>query len=220
MNDLLTRNKTYSEYNDIIPLVIVVIPSAEDVPVWSSSSGHTVEKVIESENNKGTQDKNVGQTPISSTVDPNLAGNRTNVVVPLESIRAISDWSSYARAMIELRADVELKNTIMVAIPKLVGGGILYDECLKNIGLSVAKNLKNPKQAPRGVPVSHKVEFKPVKQVYKPVSKKNNANANGNKNKDVESRSKVSNLNPYDVLYSVENDVDLDTNEGTSALGV
>ncbi|GJZ03028.1 putative polygalacturonase, partial [Tanacetum coccineum] len=137
--------------------VVKSMMTTKDVPVWSSSGGHMVEKVIESENNKGTLDKNVGQTPISSTVDPNLVGNRTNVVVPLESIRAISDWSSYARAMIELRADVELKNTIMVAIPKLVGGGILYDECPKNIGLSVAKNLKNPRQAPRGVSVSHKM---------------------------------------------------------------
>ncbi|GKD80695.1 putative reverse transcriptase domain-containing protein [Tanacetum coccineum] len=32
-------------------------------------------------------------------------------------------WSSYARAMIEPRADEELKDTIMVATPKLVGDG-------------------------------------------------------------------------------------------------
>ncbi|GKG39469.1 hypothetical protein Tco_0463614, partial [Tanacetum coccineum] len=31
--------------------------------------------------------------------------------------------SSYARATIELRADVELKDTIMVAMPKLIGEG-------------------------------------------------------------------------------------------------
>ncbi|GJW67177.1 hypothetical protein Tco_0121601 [Tanacetum coccineum] len=31
--------------------------------------------------------------------------------------------SSFARAMIELRVDVELKDTIMVAIPKLIGEG-------------------------------------------------------------------------------------------------
>ncbi|GKF35005.1 hypothetical protein Tco_0108205 [Tanacetum coccineum] len=31
--------------------------------------------------------------------------------------------SSYARAMIELQADVELKDTIIVAIPKLIGEG-------------------------------------------------------------------------------------------------
>ncbi|GKC23356.1 7-deoxyloganetin glucosyltransferase-like protein [Tanacetum coccineum] len=51
--------------------------------------------------------------------------------------------SSFARAIIELRVDVELKDTIMVAIPKLV------DECPKNIGSDVAKNLKNHRQAAR-----------------------------------------------------------------------
>ncbi|GKC57359.1 hypothetical protein Tco_1084957 [Tanacetum coccineum] len=66
--------------------------------------------------------------------------------------------SSYARAMIELWADVELKDTIM-------------DECPKNIGSYMAKNLKNPSQDPKGVPVGPKVGFKPVKQVYRPVSK-------------------------------------------------
>nr|GEV00935.1 hypothetical protein [Tanacetum cinerariifolium] len=88
--------------------VNVVVPSAGDGHVLSSSSGHMVEKVTESGNNKGTQDENVGQTPISSTGDPNigasyaksftkepsrksvnfrtlitLAGNGANVVVPL-----------------------------------------------------------------------------------------------------------------------------------------
>nr|GFA49918.1 zinc knuckle CX2CX4HX4C [Tanacetum cinerariifolium]GFA77827.1 zinc knuckle CX2CX4HX4C [Tanacetum cinerariifolium] len=51
------------------------------------------------------------------------AGNETDVGVSLESIRAISERSSYARAMIELRADVELKDTIVVAMSKLVGEG-------------------------------------------------------------------------------------------------
>ncbi|GJT58841.1 hypothetical protein Tco_1002374 [Tanacetum coccineum] len=46
-------------------------------------------------------------------------GNGVDVVVPVKSIRAISE--SYARAMIELRADAELKDTIMVAMPKLTG---------------------------------------------------------------------------------------------------
>ncbi|GJR66339.1 hypothetical protein Tco_0012404 [Tanacetum coccineum] len=91
--------------------VNVVVPSAGDGPVLSSSGGHMVEKVTESGNNKGTQYENVGQTPISSTGDPNigtsyaksftgepsrksvnfrtlitLAGNGADVVVSLESI--------------------------------------------------------------------------------------------------------------------------------------
>nr|GEY88908.1 hypothetical protein [Tanacetum cinerariifolium] len=47
---------------------------------------------------------------------------------------------------------------------------------------------------------------------------KNNVNTSGNKKKDAESRKEVSNLNSFDVLNSVENDVDLGTNGGTSNL--
>ncbi|GKD55024.1 hypothetical protein Tco_1288411, partial [Tanacetum coccineum] len=52
--------------------------------------------------------------------------------------------SSYARAMIELQADVELKVTIMMAMPKLI------DEYPKKIVSDMVKNLKNPRQAARG----------------------------------------------------------------------
>ncbi|GKC20452.1 reverse transcriptase domain-containing protein [Tanacetum coccineum] len=90
--------------------------------------------------------------------------------------------SSYARAMIEVRADVELKDTIVVAMPKLTG----------------ESNFK-------GVPVGLKVGFKPVKQVY-------------NRKKDAEPIIEVSNSNPFNALNSVENDVDLGTNVGTSNL--
>ncbi|GKB96711.1 hypothetical protein Tco_0982848, partial [Tanacetum coccineum] len=120
--------------------------------------------------------------------------------------------SSYARAMIELRADVELKDTIVVAMRKLIGEGFytctiltryewkppkcacckffghVQDECPKNIGSDVTKNLKKHSQAPRGVLVGPKVKFKRVKQVYRTISKKNNVNTSGNKKKDVESR--------------------------------
>ncbi|GKD85254.1 hypothetical protein Tco_1356408 [Tanacetum coccineum] len=57
--------------------------------------------------------------------------------------------------MIELWADVELKDTIVVAMPKLAGRGSIREECPKNIGSGEAKNLKNPSQAPRGVPVKN-----------------------------------------------------------------
>ncbi|GKB06800.1 hypothetical protein Tco_0835033, partial [Tanacetum coccineum] len=112
--------------------------------------------------------------------------------------------SSYAKAMIELQADVELKDTI--------------DECPKNLGSYVAKKSKIPSQAPRGVPVGPKVGFKPVKQLYRAVSKNNNVNTSSNKKKDVESTKEFSNPNPFDVFNSVKNDVDLGTNGGTSNL--
>nr|GEW12242.1 hypothetical protein [Tanacetum cinerariifolium] len=53
--------------------------------------------------------------------------------------------SSYARALVEIQAYMKLKDTIVEAMPKLVG----EDECPKSIGSGVAKNLKNPSQAPK-----------------------------------------------------------------------
>ncbi|GJS72000.1 reverse transcriptase domain-containing protein [Tanacetum coccineum] len=119
--------------------------------------------------------------------------------------------SSYARAMIELQADLELKDTIMVAMPKLVG------ERFYTCTIRVEYEWKPLSQAPRGVPVGPKVGFKPVKQVCRPVSKNNNANTSGNKKKDAKSRKEVT-PNPFDVVNSVENDVDLGTYTGTSNL--
>ncbi|GJU89800.1 hypothetical protein Tco_1302223 [Tanacetum coccineum] len=145
-----------------------------------------------------------------------------NPVVPVESIRAISErfantaygfflesgwltsllltmlgtlrvnmaWeSSYTRAMIELQADVELKDTIVVAMLKLSGQGFyrcnvqveyewkphryacckvfghIQEECPKNPGLGVVKNLKKPSHSSRGVPVGPKVSFKTAKEI-------------------------------------------------------
>ncbi|GKC98933.1 hypothetical protein Tco_1169208, partial [Tanacetum coccineum] len=100
-------------------------------------------------------------------------------------------------------ADVELKDTIMMAMPKHVGEGSMHvlfvlsmngkpprctsykvfghvlDECPKNIGLDVAKNLNNPIHVLRGV------------------------------SKDAKPKKEVSNPNLFDALNSVENDVDL-----------
>ncbi|GJS07945.1 hypothetical protein Tco_0364741 [Tanacetum coccineum] len=63
-----------------------------------------------------------------------------------------------------------------------------YEECPKNMGVGEAKNLKKPSETPRGVPKN----VKPTKEVSK--------------------------SNPFDVLNSVENDVDLGTNRGASNL--
>nr|GEV18713.1 probable WRKY transcription factor 31 [Tanacetum cinerariifolium] len=82
----------------------------------------------------------------------------------------IDAWgrASYARAMIELRADVELKDTIVVS-------GHVLDECPKQPVTDVLKNLNNPRQAVRGVPVVPKVGFRQTKQVYQHVSQNNSA---------------------------------------------
>ncbi|GKC21388.1 hypothetical protein Tco_1023538 [Tanacetum coccineum] len=115
--------------------------------------------------------------------------------------------SSYARVMIELRAVMELKDNIVVAMPKITKEGHytcnvrveyewkpprcssckvfrhIHEECPKNTG------------------------FKPQKE-YRPVPKKPNASSSGNKKKGVEPTIEVSNSNPFDVLNSVDNDAE------------
>ncbi|GKD67290.1 zinc finger, CCHC-type containing protein, partial [Tanacetum coccineum] len=90
-----------------------------------------------------------------------------------EDVGNVPGRSSYARAMIKLRADVECSSC------KLFGH--VLDDCPKNIVSDVKKNLKNPKQAVRGVQVSRKVNFKPLKQVYRSVSNRNNDSFSGKK---------------------------------------
>nr|GEU88905.1 hypothetical protein [Tanacetum cinerariifolium] len=98
--------------------------------------------------------------------------------------------------------------------------GHVHAECPKNTDSNVVKSMKKPSQAPRGVSVGPKVGFKLVKKVFRQVSKKNNVNTSGNKKKDADAEPtiKVSNSNLFDVLNSVENDVDLGTNGRTSNL--
>ncbi|GJU51167.1 zinc knuckle CX2CX4HX4C containing protein [Tanacetum coccineum] len=53
---------------------------------------------------------------------------------------------------------------------------------------------------------------------YRPVPKKYNASSSGNKKKGVEPTIEVSNSNPFDVLNSVDNNMEFSTNEGTTNL--
>ncbi|GJZ63462.1 hypothetical protein Tco_0619883 [Tanacetum coccineum] len=208
-------------------------------------------------------------------------GNGIDVVVPVDSIRAISErfantaygfflgeeggipfwvntpwlyllwlsermawacyWSSYARVMIKLRADVELKDNIVVAMPKITRKGHytcnvrveyewkplrcssckvfghIHDECPKNIGVGEKKTMKNPSQTSRGVPVGPKMGFKPQKE-YQHVQKKSTASSSGNKKKGVEPTIEVINSNPFDVLNSVDNDGEFCTNSSNTPI--
>ncbi|GJV27664.1 putative reverse transcriptase domain-containing protein [Tanacetum coccineum] len=71
----------------------------------------------------------------------------------------IQSWgrSSYARALIEVQDDVELKDNIVVVMPKLVRDGFYtrIDECPKIIDSDVVKNMKKPSQATRSVLTSN-----------------------------------------------------------------
>nr|GEX90115.1 hypothetical protein [Tanacetum cinerariifolium] len=155
----------------------------------------------------------------------------------------LQSWgmSSYARVMIELRADVKLRDNIAVAMPRITREGHykcnvrveyawkpprcssckvfghIHEECPKNTCVGEKKTVKKPSQTFRGVPVGPKMGFKPQKE-YRPASKKSTASSSGNKKKGVKLTIEVSNSNPFDVINSVDNDVEFGTNEGTTNL--
>ncbi|GJW56808.1 retrotransposon protein, putative, ty1-copia subclass, partial [Tanacetum coccineum] len=134
-------------------------------------------------------------------------------------------------------AEVELKDNIVEAMPKITREGYytcnirveyewkpprcayckvfrhVQEECLKNIGTGAIKNLKKASQTPKGIPVGQKIGFKP-KQVFQLVSKKSTTNTCGKKMNNLKSTKEVSKSNPFEVLTSVDNDVDLGTNGG------
>nr|GEY53966.1 hypothetical protein [Tanacetum cinerariifolium] len=134
----------------------------------------------------------------SSNIEDGLSAIATKLSTPLMLDSYTSDlcmqsWgtSSYARVMIGLRADVELKDNIVF--------GHIHEEYPKN----EKKTLKKPCQTSRGVWVCPKIGFKPQIE-YRPVTK----------NPTIE----VSKSNPFEVLNLVDNDVDLCTNKGTTYL--
>nr|GEV73438.1 hypothetical protein [Tanacetum cinerariifolium] len=116
------------------------------------------------------QEENVGKNVNFRTLTVPV-GNGADVAIPLESIRAISERSNYARAMIDLQADEELKDSIMVAMPKLVGEGFnmciihveyewkpprcsgynVIGQVLNECSKKIVSNMNNPRQATRGV---------------------------------------------------------------------
>nr|GEY70926.1 hypothetical protein [Tanacetum cinerariifolium] len=185
---------------------------------------------------------------ITAFSDDGLSAIATKLGTPLMLDSYTSDmymqsWGrlSYARVMIELRADVELKENIGVAMPKIIREGHyicnvrveyewkplrctsckvfghIHEEYPKNTCAGEKKTLKKPSQTSLGVPVGPKMSFKPQKE-YRPDSKKIAASSSGNKKKGVAPTIEVSNSNPFEVLNSVDNDVELGTNVGTTNL--
>ncbi|GJS47217.1 beta-caryophyllene synthase [Tanacetum coccineum] len=114
--------------------------------------------------------------------------------------------------MIELRADVELKDNIVVAMPRIKGEDHytcnvrvkyewkplrcssckifrhIHEDCPKNSDAGEKKTMKKPSQTSRGVL------------------------------KGVEPTIEVGNSNPFDVLNSVDNDMEFGTTKGTTNL--
>ncbi|GJY93303.1 U5 small nuclear ribonucleoprotein helicase [Tanacetum coccineum] len=100
-------------------------------------------------------------------------------------------WSrvSYVNAMVELQADVELKDIIMVDAPKFVGDGYT---------MSTIRNLKKPTQAIRGISVGSnpKSNF-----IYRPVQPtKKTDKAPGKPKVTKATNTTTSTLNSFDAL--------------------
>ncbi|GKC35991.1 hypothetical protein Tco_1048375 [Tanacetum coccineum] len=135
--------------------------------------------------------------PVTAFSEDGLSAIATKLGTPLmlnsyTSDMCMQSWgtSSYARAMIDLRADVELIDNIVVAMPKIK----LEGHYICNVRVEY--------------------EWKPPRHV----PKKPTASSSGNKKKGVEPTIEVSNANPFEVLNSVDNDVELCTNGGTTNL--
>ncbi|GKC08314.1 zinc finger, CCHC-type containing protein, partial [Tanacetum coccineum] len=133
--------------------------------------------------------------PVTAFSDDSLSAIATKLGTPLmldsyTSDMCLQSWgrSSYARVIIELRADVELKVNIVVAMPKITREGHytcnfrveyewkpprcssckvfghIHEECPKNTGAGEKKTVKKPSQTSRGVSVGPKMGFKPHKE--------------------------------------------------------
>ncbi|GJX06681.1 hypothetical protein Tco_0194613 [Tanacetum coccineum] len=113
--------------------------------------------------------------------------------------------SSYVRVMIELRADVELKDNIIVDMSKITGEG--HYIC----NICVEYEWKPPRCASCMVLDIFIRNVRRIQKDYRPVPKKPTANSGGNKKKGVEPTIELSNSNPFEVLNSVDNDEDTGT---------
>nr|GEU54347.1 hypothetical protein [Tanacetum cinerariifolium] len=171
--DTMLKNGPWSIYNNLLilkkwhPNVNLLKEDVGIIPVWFKLYGVFVTAFSED-----------GLSAVTTKLGTPL------MLYSYTSDMCLQSWgrSSYARAVIELRADMELKDNIMVAMPRITG-----KECPRNLGVGETKNLKKPSQMPKGFLVGQKMGFKPTKQqVCQPVSKNPTANNSGNKKKGVE----------------------------------
>nr|GEU62777.1 hypothetical protein [Tanacetum cinerariifolium] len=94
--------------------------------------------------------------PITVFIEDGLGAIATKLDTPMlidsyTSTMCTNSRSTYVKAMVELRVNVELKDTLVVDVLKFVGLGHVLDECPKKFVSNVLKNLKNARQVVRGV---------------------------------------------------------------------
>ncbi|GJY06816.1 hypothetical protein Tco_0373870 [Tanacetum coccineum] len=129
-----------------------------------------------------------------------------------EDVSIVPGRSSYAIVMIELRADVELKDNIVMAMPKITREG--HYTCNYSLTTTLVLHVSILFHSCFVLSTQNII---PNKE-YRHVTKKSTASSSGNKKKGREPIIEVSNSNPFDVLNSVDNDVEFGTNEGTTNL--
>nr|GEW70904.1 hypothetical protein [Tanacetum cinerariifolium] len=214
----------------------------EDTPVCIASTiqecvtPSVVDMMVEMEKISSLEDTTaLGSFPLLFTLVTTTAGNapgKIDVVVPVESIRAISKRfsnttygfflgkkvaypvvASYGgHYTCNIRVEYECKPPRCTSCKVFIHN---HEECPKNISSGETKNLKKTSQALKGILVGQKVGIKPIKE-YRHVPKKHTANSTSNKKKGVDSTNKASDSNHFKVLNSFDNDMDMGTNGGTS----
>nr|GEW07195.1 hypothetical protein [Tanacetum cinerariifolium] len=200
LNAMLKNGSWFIRNNPLIlkkwrPYVNLLKEDVGTIPVWVKLHGVPVMKFSEE-----------GLSAIATKLGTPLMLDSYTCDMCMQS------WgrSSYARAMIKLRADVELRDNSVAAMPKITREGYhtcnirveyewklprfacckvfghTHKECPKNIGTGEMKNLKKTSQTSKGFLVGQNIVYKPTKQVYQPVSKKSTANISVNKMKNVD----------------------------------
>ncbi|GKB45186.1 hypothetical protein Tco_0890128, partial [Tanacetum coccineum] len=116
-------------------------------------------------------------------------------------------------ALIDIRVDRELKDEMIIAIPNVEDDeDVLYM-------VRVEYEWEPPRcgvHTSRGTKVGSKFQYKPKKQVYQAVSKKNSASSSGTKKNSELPRHETNSANLFDALNMIENDDELRSNEGSS----
>nr|GEW22384.1 hypothetical protein [Tanacetum cinerariifolium] len=198
------------------------------------------EHLVASRNDNGTKEGNGGDcATLITTIAPNTvsgepsrksvnfctlnepAKNRDDVVISLESIRAISQ--RFANKAYDFFLGDTWPTPLLLTMSEVLSMSVnlpcvrvarfldtFWDEVPKKIVLDMVKNLNNHRQATRGVPIGPKFSYKSAKQIYRPVSNKNGASTSRKKKQVEMSRKEVSNSNSFDALNLIENDDDLE----------
>nr|GEU96133.1 hypothetical protein [Tanacetum cinerariifolium] len=194
------RGVTVKEKNQVSDNVVakdVVVPNVVDEPILSSMGGPMAQRVTVTGNSSRTHDSSTATLVVDGL---SLVANYVQ-----------NTWSKYGLVKSMLNSndglDAMLENGPWCSSCKLFGH--ILDDFPNNIVSDVEKNLKNPKQAARGVQVGRKVDFKPLKQVYRPVSNRNNDSSSVKKKQVVVASNEVSHSNQFDVFNLVEKDNEL-----------